>query len=476
MSNIVAKGFNEPSRTLGQVDTEALAKVAAASADVSVIVDRKGKVLDVAFSGHDFEVEGHEHWIGQQLADTVTLESKPKVTEMLAEVSKGHPAGWRQISYASPSGDDDVPILYTAVQVGSKGRIIVLGRELRSIAELQQRLMSAQQSVEQEYARVRQLETRYKMLFQIANEGVIIVDAATMKIVELNPTAKNILGRTKKNLEGSAFVRCFEASSEKAVQTLLSDVRARGDTLETNVRVKGRNESCGMTAVLLRQGGDMLFLVRLLVEPQHSISGDVTLSDTALKGFVEKLPDGFVVASSSGTILSANTAFLEMVRAATEEQVKGVSLEQFIGRQGMDLKLLLAALRDHGSVRRFETTLRSTLGTIEEVEISAAAGANAGQSSFGLTIRNAHKVVLPKPDSQSPFGRSVDEMTKLVGRVPMKDLVRETTDMIERLCIEAALELTQDNRASAAEMLGLSRQSLYTKLHRYGLQDDEMES
>jgi hypothetical protein len=28
-----------------------------------------------------------------------------------------------------------------------------------------------------------------------------------------------------------------------------------------------------------------------------------------------------------------------------------------------------------------------------------------------------------------------------------------TTDVIERLCIEAALELTGDNRASAAEML-----------------------
>jgi DNA-binding NtrC family response regulator len=41
--------------------------------------------------------------------------------------------------------------------------------------------------------------------------------------------------------------------------------------------------------------------------------------------------------------------------------------------------------------------------------------------------------------------------------------------MIEKLCIEAALEITGDNRASAAEILGLSRQSLYAKLRRYGL-------
>jgi DNA-binding NtrC family response regulator len=68
-----------------------------------------------------------------------------------------------------------------------------------------------------------------------------------------------------------------------------------------------------------------------------------------------------------------------------------------------------------------------------------------------------------------PLSRSVEQLTDLVGRVPLKGIVRETSDIIERLCIEAALELTQDNRASAAEMLGLSRQSLYVKLRRYGL-------
>jgi DNA-binding NtrC family response regulator len=37
------------------------------------------------------------------------------------------------------------------------------------------------------------------------------------------------------------------------------------------------------------------------------------------------------------------------------------------------------------------------------------------------------------------------------------------------MCIESALELTHNNRASAAEMLGLSRQSLYVKLRRFGM-------
>ena len=67
-------------------------------------------------------------------------------------------------------------------------------------------------------------------------------------------------------------------------------------------------------------------------------------------------------------------------------------------------------------------------------------------------------------------------MTDLVGRVPLRELVRETTDIIERMCIEAALKMSGQSRASAAEMLGLSRQSLYVKLRRYGIGDSPEEA
>ncbi len=107
-----------------------------------------------------------------------------------------------------------------------------------------------------------------------------------------------------------------------------------------------------------------------------------------------------------------------------------------------------------------------------QVEISAVAVRNGGQPSFGFAIRNVGAARAGRRSRRPrPLPRSVEQLTELIGRVPLKDLVREATEVIERLCIEAALELTGDNRASAAEMLGLSRQSLYVKLRRYGLGD-----
>jgi DNA-binding NtrC family response regulator len=113
--------------------------------------------------------------------------------------------------------------------------------------------------------------------------------------------------------------------------------------------------------------------------------------------------------------------------------------------------------------------LRNQFDEQEDVEISAVSAPDGAQLCYGFTIRGAGRKVSERSSNSPELRRSVEQLTTLVGRVTLKELVRETTDLVERLCIEAALELTNDNRASAAEVLGLSRQSLYSKLHRFGL-------
>jgi len=132
---------------------------------------------------------------------------------------------------------------------------------------------------------------------------------------------------------------------------------------------------------------------------------------------------------------------------------------------------MLTNLRQRGSVRLFATTLRGEYGADAEVEICASSIVQAGEPCLGFTIRNVGRRLQTDARAGRELPRSVDQLPELMGRVPLKELVREATDLIERLCIEAALELTQDNRASAAEMLGLSRQSLSVKLRRYGMGD-----
>jgi DNA-binding NtrC family response regulator len=84
-------------------------------------------------------------------------------------------------------------------------------------------------------------------------------------------------------------------------------------------------------------------------------------------------------------------------------------------------------------------------------------------------IRDVGRRLVQGPQGARDLTRAVEQMTSLVGRVALRDLVRDTTDLMERHFLEAALELTDDNRTAAAEVLGLSRQSLYVKLRRHSL-------
>ena len=105
---------------------------------------------------------------------------------------------------------------------------------------------------------------------------------------------------------------------------------------------------------------------------------------------------------------------------------------------------------------------------------SAVALGRGKAACFGFAIRDVGRRLTPQAKPRE-LPHSANQLAEMIGRVPLKELVRETTDVIEKLCIEAALELTGDNRASAAEVLGLSRQSLYVKLRRYGLAEPGIE-
>ena len=65
--------------------------------------------------------------------------------------------------------------------------------------------------------------------------------------------------------------------------------------------------------------------------------------------------------------------------------------------------------------------------------------------------------------------QATQNIMKLVGSAPLKELVADTNDIVEKICIETALKMTKNNRVATAEMLTLSRQSLYVKLRKYNL-------
>lgn len=465
------KPFDTPATSLAGLDAEAAGTLIASAADVALVIDRAGIIRDLAFSSEELAGEGCAKWLGQPWAETATQDSRSKVEALLREAGTESPPKARHINHPCGSGPD-IPILYSAVKVGTQGQTVAVGRDLRAVSALQQRLVAAQQSMERDYWRLRQVETRFRLLFNSSPEAVLIVDATTQKVVEANPAAATLLGETLKRIVGRTFPEGFDANGTRALQSLLAGVRTAGRAENVQARLESGAKDFLVSASMFRQDDATLILVRLAPLQTEIPSSPYLRARSKVAEIVDKAPDGFVVSDPEGRILLVNRAFIDMAQLATEDLARGEPLERWLGRPGVDVKVLMANLRQHGTVRLFATTLRGEYGSAADVEVSALAVQGNELPYFGFAIRDVgRRLTSGGTGAARELPRSAEQLTELVGRVSLKDLVQEATDLIERYYIEAALELTKDNRAAAAEMLGLSRQSLYVKLHRYGLGD-----
>lgn len=455
--------FSAPDTMPGSLSAEVAASLLASVGDVTFILSADGKILDVAVSQGDLANHGFADWIGESWIDTMTIESRPKVAEMLAAAASAEPARWRQVNHTAAGGD--VPVRYLVMALGERDRLIAIGRDMRGAAAMQQRLLHTQQSLERDYIRLRQAETRYRLLFDMTSEPVLIVDAVTRRIREANTAAHRLLDASEGTLIGNPVNMIVDPEHRDDFIAHLGAAEAADDLAPVVLRLSDRRGEARISVRPFRQARAPLLIVR--VEPVEGAAGEPRL-DATLRDVIERMPDAFVLVDRDLTVLTANASFVELAEIPSVDRVIGLRLGVWLGRPGIDLELIVGQLREHGSIRNVATILRGSAGAREEVEISGVVAATASGECYGFAIRNVGRR-LPASPAGGDVPRSVEQLTELVGRMSLKEIVRESTDLIERLCIEAALAYTSDNRASAAEILGVSRQSLYSKLHRHGL-------
>ena len=456
--------FRDPGGSIGTLASGGVARLIASAGDVALVLTRDGRIVDVSFSAGDPTGGGAAKWIGRDWIDTVTVESRPKIAEMLADAATGGEPRWRQVNH--PTAGGDVPIRYLAVATDRPDHVVAIGSDLRAMAAMQQRLIQSQQSLERDYLKLRQAEARYKLLFDLGSDAVLIVDADSRRIREANPAAARMVDAKPGGLVNRPLATLFAPHCHDAVIGYLGTVAAITTAEPMSATLAHATLPVVVTATAYRQDRAAFFLVRL--DSADSAAGGAAGAGRLLD-VLERLPDAFVLVDPALAIVAANPAFLDLVQIPSLARARGTALGDYVGRAGIDVDLIIDQLRAHGSVRNIATIVRGSDGSVEQVELSAVATSGVDGQSFGFSIRGVERRMRDLPPAERDLPRSVEQLTDLVGRMSLKDIVRESTDLIERLCIEAALTYTADNRASAAEILGVSRQSLYSKLHRHGL-------
>ena len=454
---------------LPDLDSASFAQLLSGVSDLTLKLDSSGVIEDVSVARDSLATLGCQGWIGRRWVDTVSPESRIKAEDLLHEAREGQAPRWRHINHLSASSND-VPLQYIVLALGDTGKYMALARDLEGIAELQRRLVETQQSMERDYLRLRHIESRYRVLFDTSSEAVLLVDATSQRVLEANASAQALWRESIKRLVGQEVRECFEPNSQAEIQSLLRMALATGRIEMCSAHLCGSAAAWTVSATVFRQEGGPQFLVRLTPRDAVPERAGMTLM-ASLSEAMERYPDSWLLTDTQGVVAQVNDEAMVLLGLTASSQVVGQSLERWLLRGGVDWGVLNTNLRQQLPVRNFATEVRTLSGLTLPVEISAVS-LQRGQPLYAFFLRDIER----RQPGASPLGQSLagtlSDIAQLVGRRPIKDIVGETVDTIERMCIESALQLTHDNRASAAEMLGLSRQSLYVKLRRFGMVSD----
>ena len=196
---------------LPSLDSSTFSQLLGVVSDVTLVMDPQGTIEDVSTGRDTLAALGCQTWVGRRWIDTVTSESRSKIQEMLSSQGAPDAMRWRHVNHLSPLGSE-VAIQYVLLPLGG-GKLMAMGRDLESLAELQRRLVETQQSMEPDYLRLRHIEARYRVLFDTSSEAVLMVDASTQRVLEANVGAQSLLKDAGKRLVGRDVRECFEGES-----------------------------------------------------------------------------------------------------------------------------------------------------------------------------------------------------------------------------------------------------------------------
>ena len=434
------------------------------ASDIALVLDSNGVVLNVAQGGAaPLSPTAHE-WVGRAWVDTVTGETRSKVDRLLKDVVSTGFGRRREINHPSPAGAD-IPVAYTAMRLGAQGPVLVVGRDLRAVAAIQQRFVDAQREMELGYWRTRQSEARYRLLFQVATDAVMVVDAESLLILEANDAAAQLFDMAIAQLQGRPVTFGFENRSRGAVEELLVTSRRLGQPAEIRARLNGKVAATHVAATPFRADDAIRLLVR--VRPLDPPESPANRSST-LARLVDSADESVVVTDSSGRILAANPAFLNLVQVDTEVEVKGRLLQDWVVDTDGAFEVLIPQVQRLGIARRSVSRVRRSNASPAAVEMSAALLAEGDQECIGFTIRPLTHAAASAAAALEPLellGAAVERMTARLGELALPEVLREVAAIVERHAIQMAARQSVGDDATA-KALGITSASLSRRQRR----------
>jgi PAS domain S-box-containing protein len=233
---------------------------------------------------------------------------------------------------------------------------------------------------------LRASETRYRRLFEAAQDGILILDADTGKIVDVNPFLTNLLGFSREQFLGKklweiGLFKDIVANKDNFIELQRQEyIRYEDLPLET---ADGRRIDVEFVSnvYVVNHMRVIQCNIRNITERKQAEEA-LKESEKKFRETVKYLDEGYYSCTLEGLVLEHNAAFNRILGIGIEKDLKGTSLPDF-WQDPADRKKYLDELISKGSIQNFQINLK----TIQSENIFVLANSHIVKDKKGGVVR-----------------------------------------------------------------------------------------
>ncbi len=445
-------------------DIDLLNNILGTAADIILVLGKDGMIKEARRQGESDLIFNSDEWEGKNIRDLVSIGCKEKIDSLLKLPSDSQSTRALQISHPGTE-DTDAPVSYRATKLNARGDLILFGQCEIKLTAMQNRLFEAQITLDREISKLRRKQDIYKNIFKSSKIPQVIVEVDTLQVVDLNAEAKRAIGPEKAKSKRPLIFDLFPADDNSILhKALLSSAENSLDPVQINLK---DGSTAQLSASSHYMDGKNHVLLEILCEGEVHSPQEFPHAIGNISDIIEVMPDAYVVLDEMQKVVAANSLFYRLFAIQDDYDLTSLSFETLWDEPRVHAEALFSKLHNKGMAKVEAVIVKNLHNDKITVDISGHKFVSDQDVCLGLSFRKN------VGDDHASFSLGQDRtlpdqwVESLVNTMSLKEIVRQTTDSIEQLCIDRALKLTENNRASTAKLLGISRQSLYLKMKSY---------
>jgi len=292
--------------------------VSIARPDVMLRLDPRGRITHVSLANRLARLDG-SILLGRPWVSTVDAHSTRKAERMLEDTAERDVSAFRQVDQCF-AGEVCHLVEYTMVRRGEESGIVAVGRCLDTEEQQQAQFLDAQRELEREAWKIREMESRYRLIFDHSTEALVLVRAANLRVVEANGAALRALELPAECARGDGghdFLDWVDTADQERFVAALerADHGSRAPAMLLHLGPKQR--AWLVRASLATADTGNLYLLQC--DPADGGPASATSPEFAfLDGLVHGEGDAFVVVDGTGVVVFANAPAIRLAGGAKD--------------------------------------------------------------------------------------------------------------------------------------------------------------